>query len=131
MSAIHAGIDLAAGRGLEAVLRLDALRGRIVDAVRDLGASTPRRQKTPAIAAPITATNQHAASVGVCECRELFEHGYDLSRSRVCDVRAPCSCGNDRFHQAGDDVVDMPGHGYALRDRASRAEALNIALYGR
>ena len=41
------------------------------------------------------------------------------------------AAGEDRFHQAGDDVVDVPGHGHALRDRASRAEALNVARHGR
>ena len=69
------------GRGLEAVFRLDALRGRVIDAVR----TQVLRQTRAEYGGDRRADHrdeQHAASVGVCECRDLVEHGYAFSLCR-------------------------------------------------
>ena len=78
----HAGIDLAPGHRLETVLRLDALRGRVIDAVRT---QVPRHAGAEHAGDRCAdhRDEQHAASVGVCESRELFEHDYALSLCRV------------------------------------------------
>ena len=73
-----AGIELAPGRGLEAVGRLDALRGGVIGTVRAQMARHAGAEHA-GNHGPDHRHEQHAASVGVCECRELFEHGHAFS----------------------------------------------------
>src|SRR6185437_1113354 len=103
------------------------------------GSSTPyglRRLDTPApntaaIAAPITATNSMRRRLACTNVASFSNMAMPSLCVVVGDARACSSCRHDRFHQAGDHVIDMAGHGHALGDRASRAEALNVPAYGR